>query len=173
MSNESRQVTISEVAKAAGVSAQTVSRVINNRPEITPATRQHVQEVIGRLGYQPNAIARSLIQRRSHTLGVVTSGLEYYGPSHILVGLEQGANRAGLSILLTLIHQPETTEIGSIVNSLISRQVEGIIWASCFLLALSLADFTVHAWTDGPQALHYLDQEEPDVVVRPRRRVWP
>jgi LacI family transcriptional regulator len=129
MSNNIRQVTISQVAKEAGVSSQTVSRVINNRPEITPETRQHVQDVIKRLGYQPNAIARSLIQRRSHTLGVVTSGLEYYGPSHILIGVEQGANQAGLSILLNLIHQPETQDIGSIINGLVSRQVEGIIWA--------------------------------------------
>jgi LacI family transcriptional regulator len=129
MSNKTRQVTISQVAKEAGVSSQTVSRVVNNRQEITPETRQHVQEVIKRLGYQPNAIARSLIQRRSHTLGVVTSGLEYFGPSHLLIGVEQGANQAGLSILLNLMHQPETRDIGSIVNSLLSRQVEGIIWA--------------------------------------------
>jgi len=93
MRDKNWQVTISQVAKESGVSSQTVSRVINNRQEITPETRQHVQEVIKRLGYQPNAIARSLSQRRSHTLGVVTSGLEYYGPSHILVGVEQGANR--------------------------------------------------------------------------------
>ncbi len=129
MSHKNRQVTITQVAKEAGVSSQTVSRVINNRQEITPATRQHVQEVIKRLGYQPNAIARSLIQRRSHTLGVVTSGLEYYGPSHILVGVEQGANQQGLSILLNLLHEPENENIGKIVNGLISRQVEGIIWA--------------------------------------------
>ena len=96
MRDKNWQVTISQVAKESGVSSQTVSRVINNRQEITPETRQHVQEVIKRLGYQPNAIARSLSQRRSHTLGVVTSGLEYYGPSHILVGVEQGANREGL-----------------------------------------------------------------------------
>jgi len=124
-----RQVTISQVAKEAGVSSQTVSRVINNRQEITPETRQHVQDVIKRLGYQPNAIARSLSQRRSHTLGVVASGLEYYGPSHILIGVEQGANQQGFSILLNLLHQPESLNIGQIVNGLISRQVEGIIWA--------------------------------------------
>ena len=129
MTQKTRQVTISQVAKEAGVSSQTVSRVINNRQEITPETRQHVQDVIKRLGYRPNAIARSLSQRRSHTLGVVTSGLEYYGPSHILIGVEQGANQEGLSILLNLIHQPENHNIGSIVNELISRQVEGIIWA--------------------------------------------
>ncbi len=130
MTYKSRQVTISQVAKEAGVSSQTVSRVINNRQEITPATRQHVQDIIKRLGYQPNAIARSLSLRRSHTLGVVTSGLEYYGPSHILVGVEQGANQAGLSIFLNLLHQPESENIGPIVNGLISRQVEGIIWAA-------------------------------------------
>src|SRR5215475_10542480 len=104
---ENKQITISEVAKEAGVSSQTVSRVINNRQEITPETRQHVQEVIKRLGYQPNAIARSLSQRRSHTLGIVTYGLEYYGPSRILVSVEQAANQQGLSILLNLLHQPE------------------------------------------------------------------
>lgn len=129
MKHGKRRVTISHVAKEAGVSLQTVSRVINNRQEITPATRQHVQDVIKRLGYQPNAIARSLSQRRSHTLGVVTSGLEYYGPSHILVGVEQGANQAGLSIFLNLLHQPESENVGPIVNGLMSRQVEGIIWA--------------------------------------------
>lgn len=129
MKHAKRRVTISQVAKEAGVSLQTVSRVINNKQEITPVTRQHVQDVIKRLGYHPNAIARSLSQRRSHTLGVVTSGLEYYGPSHILVGVEQGANQAGLSIFLNLLHQPESENIGPIVNGLMSRQVEGIIWA--------------------------------------------
>jgi DNA-binding LacI/PurR family transcriptional regulator len=84
-----------------------VSRVINNRQEIIPKTREHVKRVIKHLGYQPNAIARSLSLRRSHTLGIVTSGLQYYGPSHILVGMEQGANRQGFSILLNLLHQPE------------------------------------------------------------------
>jgi LacI family transcriptional regulator len=129
MKEKSQQITISQVAKEAGVSSQTVSRVINNKQEITPETRQHVQEVIKRLGYQPNAIARSLSQRRSHTLGIVISGLEYYGPSHILVGIEQAANRQGLSILLNLLYQPETEDVESIVNGLISRQVEGIVWA--------------------------------------------
>src|SRR5262245_38791421 len=106
MKTKTGKITIVQVAKEAGVSLQTVSRVINIRPEISPATREHVQEVIRRLGYQPNAIARSLSQRRSQTLGIVTSGLEYYGPSHVLVGVEQAANKQGLSLLLNLIHQP-------------------------------------------------------------------
>jgi len=127
---KTKQVTLLQVAREAGVSTQTVSRVINNRQEITPETRQHVQEVINRLGYQPNAIARSLSQQRSHTLGVVASGLEYYGPSSSLIGVEQGANQHGFSILLHLLHQPENDNAEQIVNGLISRQVEGIIWAA-------------------------------------------
>ncbi len=123
------QATIRQVAKEAGVSTQTVSRVINNRPEVLPETRDRVQKVIARLGYQPNAIARSLTQRRSHTLGVVASGLKYFGPSNTLNGIESGANELGFSILLNLLHQPETDQVDQIVNSLISRRVEGIIWA--------------------------------------------
>jgi len=62
--------------------------VINNRPDVAPDTRRRVEQVIGRLGYHPNAIARSLISQHSHTLGVVGSRLDYYGPSRILVGVE-------------------------------------------------------------------------------------
>jgi LacI family transcriptional regulator len=129
MKRKNQQITISQVAKEAGVSSQTVSRVINNRQEITPETRRHVQDVIKRLGYRPNAIARSLSQRRSQTLGVAASGLEYYGPSHSLIGVEQGATEQGFSILLNLLHQTENENVEQIVNGLISRQVEGIIWA--------------------------------------------
>jgi LacI family transcriptional regulator len=123
------QVTISMVARAAGVSTQTVSRVINNRQEISPETRQRVQEIINKMHYQPNAIARSLSQRRSHTLGVAVSGIEYYGPSHTLIGVDQAANRLGFSIILSLIHQPEEGDVERVFRNLVSRQVEGVIWA--------------------------------------------
>ena len=123
------QVTITQVALEAGVSTQTVSRVINNRPDVSPETRQRVQEIIQRLGYQPNAIARSLIRRRSHTLGVVATGLEYYGPSRTVVGIEQRANELGYSLLLNLLHQPETDNVERLLLGLLARQVDGIIWA--------------------------------------------
>ena len=122
------QVTIAQVAREAGVSMQTVSRVINNRQEITSVTRQRVQEVIEKLGYHPNVLARSLSQRRSHTLGVAAAGIEYYGPSRTLIGIDQAANRLGFSIVLSLIHEPEDGNVERVFHSLISRQVEGIIW---------------------------------------------
>ena len=80
MNQRTRRITIKEVAKAASVSTQTVSRVINARPDVAPGTRRSVQDVIEKLGYQPSALARSLIHQRSYTLGVVTAGSEIHRP---------------------------------------------------------------------------------------------
>lgn len=123
------QVTIKQVAQEAGVSCQTVSRVINNRSDVLPETRQRIQYIIDQLGYQPNAIARSLIQRRSHTLGIVASGLEYYGPSRTVVGIEQKASELGFSVLLSLFDAPDNGRHEHALNALIAHRVDGIIWA--------------------------------------------
>lgn len=123
------QVTIRQVARAAGVSTQTVSRVINNRPDVAPETRLRVQRTINRMGYRPNALARSLIHRRSHTLGVVTTKLDYYGPSRTLIGIEKESRTLGYSLLLDLLHHPEVEDVEELLNRLLSRQVDGLIWA--------------------------------------------
>ena len=123
------RITIKEVAKTAGVSTQTVSRVINNRPDVAPETFQRVQKIIAETGYAPNALARSLIRGRSQTLGVVAYGLKYFGPSRVLTGIEQQAAEMGYSIVLNLLHQPETNDVDQLLVSLFARQVDGIIWA--------------------------------------------
>ena len=123
------RVTIEQVAGAAGVSPQTVSRVVNNHPSVAPKTRQRVLRAIARLGYQPNILARSLVHRRSHTLGVVASGLEYYGPSGTLVGIEHQATELGYTIVLNLLHRPHVDNAEKLLNGLVSRQVDGIVWA--------------------------------------------
>jgi LacI family transcriptional regulator len=124
-----KRLTMKGVAEAAGVSTQTVSRVLNNRPDVAPETFQRVQQVIKDTGYAPNILARSLIQGHSHTLGVVAYGLEYFGPSRVLTGIEHQAADMGYSIFLNLIHQPETNDIEHLLNNLFARQVDGIIWA--------------------------------------------
>jgi LacI family transcriptional regulator len=121
--------TIKQVAEAAGVSTQTVSRVLNNRPDVAPETLERVRQIIKDTGYAPNALARGLIQGRSHTLGVVAYGLDYVGPSRVLTGIEQQAAEMGYSILLNLLHRPATTDVDNLLDSLIARQVDGIIWA--------------------------------------------
>lgn len=124
-----KRVTIRQVAREAGVSTQTISRVINNRPDVAPETRLRVERVIARLGYRPSAIARSLIHQRSYTLGVVATGLDYYGPSHTLIGIEKQVRAQGYSLLLDLLHHPETEDVERILNRLLTRQVDGILWA--------------------------------------------
>jgi LacI family transcriptional regulator len=124
-----KRVTIKEVAQAAGVSTQTVSRVLNDRPDVSTETREKIRAIIADLGYSPNALARSLIQGRSHTLGVAGYGLSYYGPSRVLTGIERRANELGYSLLLNLLRDPETEDGEEIFHNLLARQVDGIIWA--------------------------------------------
>ena len=123
------RATIKEVASVAGVSTQTVSRVINERPDVSPETRKRVQEVIKALSYQPSALARSLISQRSYTLGVVTAGLKHIGPSRTLSGITSAAEEAGYSILLKELPDYDTEDITPIFQSFFSRHVDGIIWA--------------------------------------------
>jgi LacI family transcriptional regulator len=118
-----------KVASAAGVSTQTVSRVINERPDVSPETRQRVQDLIEEMGYQPSALARSLIRQRSHTLGVVTAGLKYIGPSRTLNGITSAAEEAGYSLLLKELPHFNEQNNSQIFHALHSRQVDGIIWA--------------------------------------------
>ncbi|MGD0863529.1 MAG: LacI family DNA-binding transcriptional regulator [Candidatus Limnocylindrales bacterium] len=124
-----KRLTIRDVAAAAGVSIQTVSRVLNNRPDVAPETLQRVQEVIRKTGYAPNMLARSLTQGRSHTLGVVAYGLEYFGPSRVLTAIERKAAEMGYGITLNLFLEPETDAVDHVLHALRARQVDGIIWA--------------------------------------------
>ena len=123
------RATIKEVASVAGVSTQTVSRVINERPDVSPETRSRVQEVIKALSYQPSALARSLISQRTHTLGVVTAGLRHIGPSRTLSGITSAAEEAGYSVLLKELPSYDTEDITPIFQAFLSRHVDGIIWA--------------------------------------------
>lgn len=127
--NLRKRATIKEVAQAAGVSTQTVSRVLNNRPDVSVHTRERIQAVIAELGYSPNVVARSLIQGRTNTLGVVGYGLSYYGPSRVLTGVQRRANELGYSLLLSLVRDPDSNTGEEIFLNLLDHQVDGIIWA--------------------------------------------
>jgi len=124
-----RKVTIKQVAQEAGVSTQTVSRVLNDRPDVASETRQQILDIIDRLGYQPSALARSLIQQRSYTLGIVTAGLRFIGPSHTLNGVTARAEELGYSLLLKKLPRFDTEDAEPILNNLLAHHVDGIIWA--------------------------------------------
>jgi LacI family transcriptional regulator len=123
-----QRVTMKIIAAEAGVSVQTVSRVVNDRPDVAPATRQRVREIIDRLGYRPSNIARSLIQGRSCTLGVVGYGLEYVGPARVLMGIERRSSEMGYTLLLSLIRQPEQ-DGAQILRDMLAHHVDGVLWA--------------------------------------------
>jgi LacI family transcriptional regulator len=129
MRQKTARATIKEVASVAGVSTQTVSRVINERPDVAPETRKRVQEVIKELSYRPSALARSLISQRTYTLGVVTAGLRYIGPSRTLSGIASASEEAGYSVLLKELPSFDTENITPIFQAFLSRYVDGIIWA--------------------------------------------
>jgi LacI family transcriptional regulator len=124
-----RKATIKDVAAAAEVSHQTVSRVINNRPDVAEGTRRRVWQVIEELNYQPSAIARSLIRQRSLTLGVVTAGLKYVGPSRTLSGITEQAEQMGYTLLLKELPGFQANDVQPLLNSLLARQVDGVLWA--------------------------------------------
>jgi DNA-binding LacI/PurR family transcriptional regulator len=124
-----KRPTIKQVASLAGVSTQTVSRVLNNRPDVSAETRERVMKVIGDLGYQPSALARSLIQQRSYTLGVVIAGLKFIGPSRTLSGITNAAEECGYSLLLKELPRFDADNIFPTLQELISRHADGVIWA--------------------------------------------
>ncbi|MGD0174531.1 MAG: LacI family DNA-binding transcriptional regulator [Anaerolineales bacterium] len=128
--NTNKRATIKHVANAAGVSTQTVSRVINDRPDVSPETRERIQQIIADLDYRPSALARSLIQQRSFTLGVVTSGLqEYIGPSRTLNGITGKAAELNYGLLLEELPHFDTENIKPLLQNLIAHHVDGIVWA--------------------------------------------
>jgi LacI family transcriptional regulator len=100
---------------------------MNNRPDVAPETAERVRDVIRETGYAPNMLARSLTQGRSHVLGVVAYGLDYFGPSRILVAIERKAAESGYGIMLNLILKPETNDVEALLGNLSARGVDGII----------------------------------------------
>jgi DNA-binding LacI/PurR family transcriptional regulator len=105
-----------------------VSRVINERPDVSPETRKRVQEVIKQLSYRPSTLARSLSQQRSYTLGAVTFGLKYIGPSRTLNGVVDKADELGYMLLMKELSDFTINSIDGVIDSLLARQVDGILW---------------------------------------------
>src|SRR6187551_676164 len=97
--NIAKRYTIKQVAHMAGVSTQTISRVINDRSDVSLETRTRIQSIIKKLDYRPSALARSLIRQRSFILGVVTAGLSFSGPSRTLNGIIGKADELGYTVL--------------------------------------------------------------------------
>ena len=121
------RLTIREIAQMCGVSVQTVSRVINNRPDVAPATRQAVEAAIKAVGFEPSEVARSLVQRRSQTLGVITTGLRYYGVAQTLNAITEASQAAGYALLLEELPREDRESVTAAVRFLVAHRVDGLI----------------------------------------------
>jgi DNA-binding LacI/PurR family transcriptional regulator len=127
-SDRRKRITLKDVAQKAGVSTQTVSRVMNKFSFVSRETRQHVEAVVEQLGYRPNMLARSLSQQRSDTLGIVTFDLKYIGTSRTLSGIAGKANELGYMLLIKELNNSMILRIDDVIDSLLARQVDGILW---------------------------------------------
>ncbi|GAC1642194.1 MAG: LacI family DNA-binding transcriptional regulator [Herpetosiphon sp.] len=125
-----QKVTIKDIAKLCNVSTQTISRVLNNRPDVATQTREAVEKVIAETGYQPSSLARSLVQQHSFTLGVITAGVGYIGVSQTLNGITEECEASNYTVLLKELPRFDVPDIVPIIDSLIARQVDGIIFAA-------------------------------------------
>jgi DNA-binding LacI/PurR family transcriptional regulator len=121
-----KKITLNDVAAEAGVSYMTVSRVVNNKGEISEETRQRVLQAIRNLGYRPNVLARSLAAGRSCTIGVVTVELYRFAPSRMATGIQQRCQELGYLVLVEWLGSP--IEPLRHLDELAGRQVDAIIW---------------------------------------------
>ena len=122
-----KRATLYDVATYAGVSYQTVSRVINDSPNVSPGTRRRVLEAIKALEYQPNKAAQMLVTQRTSTLGVITYGTSFYGPAHMIVGVEKAARAADYRLLYYNLENASPDETRSLVETIGGHTVDGIV----------------------------------------------
>ncbi|MEC2071774.1 catabolite control protein A [Alkalihalophilus marmarensis] len=119
--------TIYDVAREAGVSMATVSRVVNGNPNVKPATRKKVLEAIERLGYRPNAVARGLASKKTTTVGVIIPDISSIFFAELARGIEDIATMYKYNIILCNSDQNKDKEI-HLINTLLEKQVDGIVF---------------------------------------------
>jgi DNA-binding LacI/PurR family transcriptional regulator len=157
-----RAPVMSDVGRLAGVSHQTVSRVINGSPHVRPETRKRVLAAMEELGYRPNSVARALVTGRSRTLGVVSFDTTLYGPASTLFGIEQAAHEAGYFIIVASLKALNRFSVTDAVERLRRQGVEGILVISPHEEA---GDALLHTHADVPLVAVEAGPEEGVPVV--------
>jgi DNA-binding LacI/PurR family transcriptional regulator len=117
---------MADVARLAGVSHQTVSRVLNDHPNVRAHTRDRVLAAIRELAYRPNAAARTLVTRRTHTLGVICVDTMLYGPISMLYGFERAAHDAYFVSIASLPALDRRSMLEA-VDRFVGQGIEGIV----------------------------------------------
>ena len=146
--------TIHDVARVAGVSHQTVSRVLNGHPSVREETRDRVLSAIADLGYRRNTAARALVTRRTGTIGVVTSGSALFGPTSTLIAVERAARDAGLFVSMATLARWHAGGVHQVLEHFMDQGVDGVV--------------VIAAHDDAVEAVRAFGVPVPVVMVGPR-----
>ena len=122
-----QSASIADVARLAGVSAQTVSRVSTGAQNVRPETKERVLKAMAQLGYTPNQAARALRDGRFKTIGLITQQVSRTGEALIVASVVEAAAEKGYSINLFQVAHPETEELSQAGQRLSQQTVDGLI----------------------------------------------
>jgi DNA-binding LacI/PurR family transcriptional regulator len=122
-----KSVTLYDVADAAGVSYQTVSRVINQASHVSQKTRLKVEEAMQTLNYVPNRVAQQLAGKQSQTIGLATTNLSLHAPSQIAAAIKSRAGEQQFNVVISMVEKPGLEACKAAINSLLSQRVDGLI----------------------------------------------
>ena len=122
-----RTANIFDVARLAGVSHQTVSRVINGLPNVRPATKERVEQAIAQLRYSPSPAARALVTRRTRTIGLITPGVSDYGPTSIALHFTVAARAERYSVDMVSTLDADPAMVRASIESLLRQRVDAIV----------------------------------------------
>lgn len=125
--NKNRNATLEDVARRAGVSYQTVSRVLNKSVNVADKTRLRVEQAIEELRYVPNRLAQQLVGKRTQTLGLITTSLALHAPSQIAASVKKHAHQAGFQVLISMIDGGDAEAIQRSINDFKSQVVDKIV----------------------------------------------
>ncbi len=122
-----RKPTLHDVADLAGVSYQTVSRVVNRHPSVAKPTRARVLRAIESLDYSPNRVAQSLVTRRSNSVGILSSGTQYYGPAQMLSNIEAALKAEGYGLVYAAVDDVAEDELERRIAAMRGQLVDGLV----------------------------------------------
>ncbi len=122
-----KSVTLYDVAKHAGVSYQTVSRVLNQASHVSEKTRLRVEAAMAALNYVPNRVAQQLAGKLSQTIGFVTTNLSLHAPSQIVAAVKRQAGEMKFNVVISMLEAPGLAACKTAVQSLLSQRVDGLI----------------------------------------------
>ena len=152
-----RTAVMADVAELAGVSHQTVSRVLHDSPHVRRDTRERVLSAMRQLDYRPNTVAQALVTGRSKTLGVVSFDTTLYGPASTLLGIEQAAHDAGYAVTISSLRSLNRPAVLAAIQRLFDQGVDGVgviapLRAGVDALRHLRPDFPVVAVEAGPDS---------------------